>query len=64
MDPGSSVLMSRLSGREENEGLDKAVNRERHLREVGEMRLVRNDIQLPSGLGTPRTIHPFTQMSW
>jgi len=64
MDPDSLALMSRLSDKKYDERLDKGVSRKRRLREVGEMRLVTNVIQLPSGLGTPGTIHPFAQMSW
>ena len=36
----------------------------RRLREVGEMRLLKNVIQFPSGLELPGTTHPFTQKNW
>jgi len=64
MDPDSLALMSHLSDKKDDERSDNGVNRKSHLREVGEMRLVASVIQLPSGLGTPGTIHPFAQMSW
>jgi len=64
MDPDSLALLSHLFSPKDNEGSNKGMNWRRHVREVGEMRLVANDIQLPSGLGTPTTIHPVAQMSW
>ena len=36
----------------------------KRLREVGEIKFVAIDIQLPSGLGIPVTSHEFDQMSW
>ena len=45
------------------EGSNNPVNRMRHVREVGEMRLVVMVIQFPSGL-VAITAQPFPQMNW
>ena len=47
-----------------NKGPNNGVNRMRHLREVGEMRLVAIVIQFPSGLENPPITHPFAQINW
>jgi len=47
-----------------NEGSKDLGNRMKHPREVGEMRLVRIVIQLPSGSGNPGDAHPFDQINW
>jgi len=63
MDPSSLVLPFHLSNPNLNEGSDKGTNWGKHVREVGEMRFVAIDIQLPSGLGTAPG-HKSAQMNW
>ena len=50
--------------RKVNEGQIRGVGGTKHLREVGEMRFVAIDIQLPSGLANPAITNEFDQMSW
>ena len=42
----------------------QSVKRMEHLREVGEIRLVANDVQLPSGLEYPGMNQPCPKMNW